>query len=267
MLKTIIFFIPILFISNGLLAQNVMMQDTLFFNHLEQEKGLLQLNVKDMAIDDLGYLWAGTEDGLHKFNSYKFNPYLHNPNDSTTIKDDHIRGLLFTNDTLWIATNSKGITGFIPSKNKFFSPNISEKNNDINTSYKTLKINNKFLLFSLKNNIIIYDRDTKESQLRPLPISNTENFVFDILQIDQNTYWLGTSSSGILTLNLTTLEIKQIPLLKDNSNLHFYKVDNDIYIGTKEGLFCYTDNGYDFFGRPVIFIKAIFGSKIKLAII
>jgi two-component sensor histidine kinase/ligand-binding sensor domain-containing protein len=239
MLKILIFSLPFLIISNGLLAQNVMMQDTLFFNHLEQEKGLLQLNIKDMAIDDLGYLWAGTEDGLHKFNGYNFKAYLHNPNDSTTIKDDHIRGLLFTNDTLWIATNSKGITGFIPSQNKFFSPNISEKNNDINTSYKTLKINNQFLLFSLKNNIIVYDRVTKESRLKPLPISNTENFVFDILQIDKNTYWLGTSSSGILTLNLTTLEIKQIPLLQDNSNLHFYKVDNDIYIGTKEGLFCY----------------------------
>jgi len=109
---------------NILAAQVLKPQDTLYSNYLGQKEGLLQLNVKGMALDDLGYLWAGTEDGLHRFNSYEFKPYTHNPEDSTTIKDDHIRDLLFIKDTLWIATNTKGIQGFVPSKNHFFSPDI-----------------------------------------------------------------------------------------------------------------------------------------------
>jgi ligand-binding sensor domain-containing protein len=97
-------------------AQTIKTSDTIHVNYIGQEQGLLQLNVKDMAIDELGYLWAGTEDGLHRFNGYEFKAYLHNPLDSLSIKDDHVRGLLFTNDTLWIATNSKGILGFKPSE-------------------------------------------------------------------------------------------------------------------------------------------------------
>ena len=106
---------------NCLSAQTIKPSDTLHVNHIGQEHGLLQLNVKDMALDELGYLWAGTEDGLHRFNGYEFKVYLHNPMDSTSLKDDHIRGLLFTKDTLWIATNSSGISGFLPSENRFFS--------------------------------------------------------------------------------------------------------------------------------------------------
>ena len=118
--------IYLLTLINSITAQTTKVKDTLYCSYLGQEQGLVQLNVKEMAIDDLGYLWAGTEDGLHKFNSYHFKAYSHNPRDSTTIKDDHIRGLTFTNDTLWLATNTKGIQGFIPSQNKFFNLNNLE---------------------------------------------------------------------------------------------------------------------------------------------
>jgi len=74
--------------------------------------------------------------------------------DSTSIKDDHVSGLLFTKDTLWIATSSNGIFGFIPSENRFFRL-IKNTNLDLNISYKIMRFGNTFILFSVKNNIIL----------------------------------------------------------------------------------------------------------------
>jgi len=50
---------------NYLSSQTIKPADTMHVNYIGQEHGLLQLNVKDMTLDELGYLWAGTEDGLH----------------------------------------------------------------------------------------------------------------------------------------------------------------------------------------------------------
>ena len=155
---------------NCLSSQSIKPIDTMYVNYIGQEHGLLQLNVKDMALDELGYLWAGTEDGLLRFNGYEFKAFLHNPLDSTSIKDDHVRGLLFTKDTLWVATNSKGILGFVPSENRFFSL-IKNENQDLNISYKIMHLDEKKLLFSVKNNLILFNRPAKNSKIIKLPES------------------------------------------------------------------------------------------------
>jgi len=227
---------------NCIVAQTTHVQDTLYCNYLGQEQGLLQLNVKRMAIDNLGFLWAGTEDGLHKFNSYNFKPYTHNPKDSTTIKDDHIRGLTFTKDTLWLATNTKGIEGFIPSQNRFFNLNYSNKSAELNTSYGAFILSDKHLLFAVKNHIIIYNRITKENFIIALPLGQKEGYVTDILKIDATKFWLGTSSLGVLIFDSKTFEIKDTSLFKTQRDLKLFSLENTIYIGSKEGLYVYKDN-------------------------
>ena len=220
-------------------AQTIKPIQTLHSNYIGQQHGLLQLNVKGMVIDDLGYLWVGTEDGLHRFNGYEFKSYLHNPNDNTTITDDHIRSLLFTKDTLWIATNSNGISGFIPSENRFFSLVTNSSNLDLNTSYKILKLSKSLILFSVKNNLIIYNRQTKNSQIISLPKTTKENYITNNIKISDGICWLATTASGILELNCNTFEIKKTTILNNRNIKCFLKDGNNIYIGTKSGLFIY----------------------------
>ena len=126
-LKRLVVFVSLIMYTSNMLAQNSIPKDTLYGDYLGQE---------------IGYLWVGTEDGLHKFNGYEFKVYLHDPNDSTSIKDDHIRDLHFTNDTLWAATNTKGISGFVPSKNKFFNLHLTIPNDDLDTSYRVFELTN-----------------------------------------------------------------------------------------------------------------------------
>jgi len=215
-------------------------------NQLGQEAGLLQLNAQTLTQDHLGYLWVGTEDGLHRFNGYKFKPYVAHAKDSSSITDDHIRGLLAMNDTLWIATNSKGISGLKLSENRFFNLFEENENRDLNIAYKILKVNKKFLLFSTKNHFIIYDRKKKETQTFTLPKIKKENFISDIIKVSENTYWLATTASGILIFNISTKEINSLQEFNQSSVTSFFKDKNTIIIGTDKGLFTHniTDNSF-----------------------
>ena len=238
MFKNLLYYL-FLFTTQFIYAQTSSLSDTLHINVIGQQQGLLQLNVKALGLDDLGYLWLGTEDGLNRFNGYTFKSYLHNPNDSTSIKDDHIRGVLFTKDTLWLATNTSGISGFILSKNKFFRLFEDPQNKELNTSYKILKLGKSQLLFSVKNNFIIFNRSSKESILIHLPKSPKENYITDVLQIHKNKYWLATTSTGVIEFNNKTLQLTPVNTLQNRNIQCFYRIKNNILIGTKKGLLIY----------------------------
>ena len=110
---------------------------------------------------------------------------------------------------------------------------------DLNTSYKILKLSKDYLLFSVKNNLIVFDRRNKECNLIELPTSIRENYVTDIVQISEGKYWLSTNVDGILELNTETFEIKETSILDGKSTRCFLKNDDKLYIGTTEGLFIY----------------------------
>jgi len=235
----------------SIFSQSFIIKDTLHANYIGQKQGLLQLNAKSIALDELGYLWAGTEDGLHRYNGYDFKYYLNNPEDNTSIIDDHIRDLYFTKDTLWFATNSKGINGYIPSKDTFF--NLIKDNNldDLNTAYNIFELSEKYILFAVKNHALIFNRYNKSIKKIKLPNYQIETYITDILTFSDRTFWLGTSSSGILKLDINTLEISNENLLADTNDIKFLNHKNHTYVGTKQGLLIYNRNSKIFTETPL----------------
>ena len=206
-------------------------------NKLGQDEGLLQLNAQALSQDYLGFVWVGTEDGLHRFNGYAFKPFVAHAKDSTTIIDDHIRGLLAHNDTLWIATNSKGISGYHLSENRFFELSKKYENNDLLIAYKILKFDETFLLFSTKNHFILFNTKNKEKEVFKLPENLKENFVEDVVKITDTKYWLATTASGVLEFNLTTKTLTRLTFFEPASASAFIKKGNTLYIGSEKGLY------------------------------
>ena len=262
-----------LFILNNVFSQ--IKKEVINVTVLGQKQGLLQLNIKGLTQDKQGYIWAGTEDGLHKFNAYNFKQFTHNPKDSLSIKDDHIRDLKAVNDTLFIATNTQGIIGYKFSENRFFEIYKSTKNNDLLFGHVVAKFSNKKMIFSTKNNLIIYNQQTKKTNFVNLPTSKKENIALDFFKIDSNNILLATSNSGILNLNITSLKTSPffdkitntsaiyknnetlfigtptgLKIVDVNNKLHntsiksfvqcFYKIADELFIGTKEGLYKYS---------------------------
>ncbi|MEJ2542987.1 MAG: two-component regulator propeller domain-containing protein [Calditrichaceae bacterium] len=61
--------------------------------NLSLEDGLSQSSVLCILQDQQGFMWFGTEDGLNRFDGYKFTVFRHDPMDSLSISDNHINCL------------------------------------------------------------------------------------------------------------------------------------------------------------------------------
>ena len=108
---------------------------------------------------------------------------------------------MYTKDTLWIATNTKGINGFVPSENSFFSLNLNEENTDLNAAYRCIELDKNYLLSSARNHFVIFNRKEKTHQIIKLKTLEKENSVNGAIKINENDVSLATNN-GILNFNL-----------------------------------------------------------------
>jgi ligand-binding sensor domain-containing protein/serine phosphatase RsbU (regulator of sigma subunit) len=75
------------------------------FEHITVNEGLSQSTVYCIHQDNIGFLWFGTQDGLNKYDGYRFKYYQHSPLDTNSISSNWIYSI--DNDTLgiiWIGT-------------------------------------------------------------------------------------------------------------------------------------------------------------------
>lgn len=208
--------------------------DTLQINYIGQEKGIRQLNVQKIVQDSLDYLWFATEDGLHRFNGQQLKIFYDDPRDSLSIPDDHNRGLLIVDDTLWIASNSKGIFA-LDLKSEQFSVPFEELSGAI--SYEVFSLNQDHLLFSLTNSFYVLNRNTRELTQINLPRSNSENYVKDVQQVGEGKYLLATLSEGLLLFDLQQLAIAGQIQSNETSHNAVIITGGQCFVGTDHGFY------------------------------
>ena len=81
------------------------------FEHLTVKDGLSQSYITSIIQDKLGFLWIGTQDGLNKYDGYKFTVFTCKESDSNTISDNWVTSLVIDNDqNIWVGTGGKGVT-------------------------------------------------------------------------------------------------------------------------------------------------------------
>lgn len=83
------------------------------FEHLGTDKGLSQSNVLSILQDSRGFMWFGTNDGLNKYDGYKFTIYRNERRDHKSLTANFIKDLAQShNGDVWIATYGGGISRF-----------------------------------------------------------------------------------------------------------------------------------------------------------
>lgn len=61
--------------------------------------------INDVCQDSYGYIWIATENGLNKFDGYRFTTYLSHPDDSTTLNSNIVTSLYCDKQgQLWVGT-------------------------------------------------------------------------------------------------------------------------------------------------------------------
>lgn len=64
-------------------------QQDIRFERITIADGLSHNEVQSITQDRLGFIWIATQEGLNRYDGYEFTPYLHNPNDDTSISGNY----------------------------------------------------------------------------------------------------------------------------------------------------------------------------------
>jgi ligand-binding sensor domain-containing protein len=170
---------------------------TVNFEHITVTDGLTQNTVICLYQDCRGFLWAGTQGGLNRYDGYRFKTFKHNPDDSTRLIDNYVTSILEEKDeNLWIGTWSGGLNIF----------NIAKLNE------KGINVDDSNLSF------MHYQHNAND------PNSLSDNGVNSICLDGSRNLWIGTYDS---VLNKFVKEKNQFIHYKDNSR------DNSKLAGTQ----------------------------------
>lgn len=88
---------------------------------LSSRDGLSQSLVTSILQDREGYLWFGTQQGLNRYDGYRFTVYRHEPKNPNTIANDWVHALYEdSSGTLWVGTNG-GLSAYNRKEDRFES--------------------------------------------------------------------------------------------------------------------------------------------------
>lgn len=82
-----------------------------YFTPLGSEKGLTQNSVTAFAQDSQGFIWVGTQGGLHRYDGQRYIPHRHDPTDAASLPDNFVTALASAGErTLWVGTYSQYVS-------------------------------------------------------------------------------------------------------------------------------------------------------------
>jgi signal transduction histidine kinase/CheY-like chemotaxis protein/ligand-binding sensor domain-containing protein len=220
------------------------------FDHLSVGQGLSQGNISNIHQDKFGFIWIATEDGLNLYNGYNFTIFRTDPDDSTSISNNHMHWIAEDKKgNIWIATQN-GLNRYDRASNRFerFKYDPKNENSISNDHVRCLFIDSKNNLWAgtnvglnlfnpTKNNFIRYLHDPKN-----INSSVPKGIIRDIKEDKQHRLWIA-SMTGLSVYNPKDKTFRNFYNTPgDDNSLSTNKVsvlcpdgENDIWIGTFDG--------------------------------
>jgi signal transduction histidine kinase/ligand-binding sensor domain-containing protein/DNA-binding response OmpR family regulator len=217
---------------------------------LNSSNGLSQNSVQCILKDHYGFMWFGTQDGLNKYDGYKFVVYKHLHNQPGSVPANNINCLREDSEgNLWVGTRLGGLSRYDRAHDSFVTfkhDSLNAKSisdNNINVIYCDKRKN---LWIGTDNGLNLYDKKSgyfkhfinNDKDLNSL----TSSKIYSILEDDHHNFWVGTKKG----LNLLNRDIGKCTrflngasdLKADNSSVNVMITDNqdNIWIGTNRGL-------------------------------
>jgi signal transduction histidine kinase/CheY-like chemotaxis protein/ligand-binding sensor domain-containing protein len=230
----------VLIIISAFLSFNVYSQlSRVKFKHLNTNHGLSQSYVTAIAQDKKGFMWFGSETGLSKYDSYKFTTYLHNPADSTSLRNNRITCLLVdSKGRFWVGTEL-GLDQFDVQQDLFIHFKVTVMIRDI------LEDTNGNIWISGDNGLSLVNHHNK-SVTTYAPGKNT--IYRRIGEDSQGNIWTGVSgdSKGVFVFNPKQKKFTHYPfhrnitgetefrtnefyIYKDHNEFLWFSINNELY--------------------------------------
>ncbi len=213
------------------------------FDRISLEQGLSQSTVYWITQDKKGFMWFGTQDGLNRYDGYKFKIYKNEPNNPYSLSHNDVYTIhVDDNNIFWIGTDGRGLNKFDPKTGKFYRfLNNQNDSNSISDDYiRSIKEDGKGNLWigTFNGGLNKFNKETEKFTHYRHNKSNTNSISSDKIEsmdFDKNgLLWIATNKNGLNQFN-------------PNSNLFkHYKKEKGLQnnIGTNDllSVFCDKDN-------------------------
>ncbi len=229
------------------------------FDHISIENGLSQSVVTCIYKDKEGFMWFGTQDGLNKYDGYKFTVYKSVPFDSTSLSDNWIQAITEgENGHLWIGTYSGGLFDMDKENETFINyRNIpGNKNSLINNRVWTLWTDKSGSIWigtsgGLDKFNIQKKNFTHFKNMKNKTGSKNGVAVNSIYEDKNGIIWVGTWGSGLMSYDkekniFTIYNFNKEKKSGFNYVKTIYPLDNDLWLGTSFGLLRFDKVNKDF---------------------
>ncbi len=225
------------------------------FEHLTRKDGLSQSTVYAILQDSQGFMWFGTQDGLNKYDGYKFTHYRHIPNDINSLSGNFITFIYEdTNKNLWIGINDGGIAKYNWQQDNFTHYRHDPQNPNSLSSDGVLSIyediNNSLWISTYDAGLnhfdgkqfIHYRHDPKN------PNSLSSDALWRIQATKNGLLWIGTDDSGLNSLNPKVNSVTHYRHDPKNPNSLSSNSITDIFLDHEDNLWVGTiDAGLNLF--------------------
>jgi len=221
------------------------------FERISVEQGLSNGIVHCILQDHQGFMWFATEDGLNKYDGYKFTTYRHVPDDSTTLANNYITTIYEDQSgVLWIGIVAGGLNRFNREK-ETFTNYIYNPNNPAGINSRSLQhiVETRYggknvLWIGAKHGLNKMDITAKIfKHYPPTNQGHPYNFIHAVVIDSSRNVWIGCANGGIYKFDPETEQYTHYKHNPGNQNslshdqiLSLY-LDNSgiLWIGTRGG--------------------------------
>jgi len=195
------------------------------FEKISIAQGLSQSIVEAIIQDKSGFIWIGTEDGLNRFDGYKFDIFKENQYKPGSLTHDNVLALLEgRNGMIWVGTFYGGLNRFNPFTGKSigYRFNVDDKKSISSNVVRTLFEDKQGILWiGTDNGLNKLNQVTGELMRYSQLDFNSETpglgEIYDICEDSMGNLLIATNGNGIISLNLETEEFRTIDIAKENS--------------------------------------------------
>ena len=98
-----------------------------YLTQYTEKDGLPGVMVRRILVDRQGYIWAGTINGLARFDGYDFKRYFSDPNDSTAIEGSIVWSIFEdSKGQIWVGASPGHLNVYDPVKKSFRQYNFEK---------------------------------------------------------------------------------------------------------------------------------------------
>lgn len=171
------------------------------FRRLTTDQGLSQSHVSAILKSRRGFMWFATEDGLNRFDGYKYMHYKHDTDNPGSIHDSFVLSLLEDEaGEMWVGT-STGLDRYDPAHDRFVHYPHPKKDLAVHTIFRDSR--NRIWL-GTDRGLYLFDRARGSYQLFRYPDGDSASeFITSIAEGKGYVLWVGTEK-GLLQLDVTS---------------------------------------------------------------